>query len=116
MFVSIWRIKFKGSYGAWGKAPRGPMDSSFFSNSFSFSFILSKSLFILLIFFLLNLALVFSDALVILSFKESIRDFKLSISFSKFLNFLFSLESLFFLCLSCLFVNGASSNSGLSGL
>ena len=73
------------------------MDSSFFSDSFSFLFILSKSLFILLIFFLLNLALVLSDALVILSFKESIWDFKLSISFSKFLNFLFTLQSLFLL-------------------
>ena len=54
-----------------------------------------------------------SDALVILSFKESICDFKLSISASKFLNFLASLESLFRLCLSCLLVKGAS-NSGLS--
>ena len=33
------------------KSRRGPMDSSFFSDSFSFLFILSKSLFKLLIFF-----------------------------------------------------------------
>ena len=85
-------------------------DSSLASDSFSFSLILSKSLFILLIFFLLNLALVLSDALIILYFKESIWDFKLSISASSLLNSLFSLESLFRLCLSCLFVKGASNS------
>ena len=62
-----------------------------------------------LIFFLLNLALVLSDALVILSSKTSIRDFKLLFSFSKFLNFLASLESLFHLRLSCILVRGASN-------
>ena len=64
-----------------------------------------------LIFFLLTLALVLSDALVILSSKALIWDFKLSLSFSKFLNFLASLESLFHLRLSCLLVRG-TSNSG----
>ena len=64
-----------------------------------------------LIFFLLNLALVLSDALVILSSKAFIWDFILTFSFSKFLNFLASLESLFLLRLSCLLVRGAS-NSG----
>ena len=87
-------------------------DSSLSSDFASFSLNISKSLFILLIFFLLNLALVLSDALVILSFKESIWDFKLSISASSLLNSLFSLESLFLLCLSCIFVKGASSNLG----
>ena len=48
--------------------------------------------------------------------KNPFWDFKLSISFSKFLKFLFSLESLFLLCLSCLFVKGASSNSGCLAL
>ena len=86
-------------------------NSNLASDSFSFSLILLKSLFILLIFFLLNLALVLLDALVILSFKESIWDFKLSISASSLLNSLFSLESLFCLHLSCLFIKGASSNS-----
>ena len=66
-----------------------------------------------LIFFLLNLALVLSDALVILSFKESIWDFRFLISASRLLNFLGSLESLFRLRFSCLLVKGAS-NSGLS--
>ena len=75
-----------------------------FSDSLSFSAILSASLFMDLIFFLLNPALVLLDALVILSFKASFWDFRLSISFSKFLNFLASLESLFRLRLSCLFV------------
>ena len=65
-----------------------------------------------LIFFLLNLALVLLAALVILFSKASIWDFKLLFSFSKFLNFLASLESLFCLCLSCLLVRGKASNSG----
>ena len=64
-----------------------------------------------LIFFLLNLALVLSDALVILFSSSSIWDFKLLFSYSKFLNFLASLESLFHLRLSCLLVKG-TSNSG----
>ena len=64
-----------------------------------------------LIFFLLNPALVLLDALVILSSKASIWDFRLPISASRLLNFLASLESLFHLCLSCLLVKGAS-NSG----
>ena len=88
------------------------IDSSLASDSASFSFILSASLFILLIFFLLNLALVLSDALLILSFKVLIWDFKLLISDSSLLNSLASLESLFCLHLSCLLVRGASSNSG----
>ena len=50
----------------------GFTDSSLASEAASFLLILSASLFILLIFFLLNLALVLLDALVILSFKESI--------------------------------------------
>ena len=79
----------------------------------SFSLILSASLFILLIFFLSNLALVLSDALVILSFKVLLWDFKLSISASSLLNSLASLESLFRLRFSCLFVKGVS-NLGLS--
>ena len=88
-------------------------DYSLASDSFSFLFILLKSLFILLIFFLLNLVLALSDALVILSFKESIWHFKLSVSASSLLNSLFSLESLFLRRLSCLFIKGAS-NLGLS--
>ena len=55
-----------------------------------------------------------SDALVILSFKGFIWDFKLSISASSLLNSLASLKSLFRLRFSCLLVRGASSNSGLS--
>ena len=47
----------------------GSTNSSFFSDSLSLSFILSTSLFMDLIFFLLNPALVLLDALVILSFK-----------------------------------------------
>ena len=62
-----------------------------------------------LIFFLLNQALVILDALVILSFKASIWDFRLLISASRLLNFLVSLESLFRLCFSCLLVRGASN-------
>ena len=89
----------------------GSTNSSFFSDSLSFSFILLTSLFMDLIFFLLNPALVLSDALVILSFKASIWDFRLLISASKLLNFLASLESLFRLCFSCLLGRGAS-NSG----
>ena len=79
-----------------------------FSDSLSFSAILSASLFILLIFFLLNPALVLLDALVILSSKASIWDFRLSISASRLMNFLASLESLFCLHFSCLLVRGAS--------
>ena len=90
----------------------GFIDSSLASEAASFSFILSASLFILLMFFLLNPALVLLDALVILSFKASIWDFRLLISASRLLNFLVSLESLFHLCLSYLLVKGASSNSG----
>ena len=63
-----------------------------------------------LIFFLLNLALVFSDALVILSSKASILDFRLLISATRLANFLASLESLFHLCVSCIFVKGASNS------
>ena len=63
-----------------------------------------------LIFFLLNLALVLSDALVILSFKVSMGDFRLLIFAFRLMNFLASLESLFHLCLSCLFVKGASNS------
>ena len=88
------------------------INSSLASDFASFSVILSASLFILLIFCLLNLALVLSDALVILSFKVSIWDFRLLISASRLLNFLVSLESLFRLHLSCLLVKGASSNLG----
>ena len=91
---------------------RCSIDPSLASDSASFSFILSASLFILLIFFLLNLALVLSDALLILSFKAPIWDFKLSITDSSLLNSLASVESLFRLCLSCLLVRGASSNLG----
>ena len=61
-----------------------------------------------LIFFLLNPALVLWDALVILSSKTSIWDFKVSFSLSKFLNFLASFESLFHLCLSCLLVRASN--------
>ena len=100
---------FKGS--STDQVLRDSTNSSFFSDSLSFSFILSASLFILLIFFLLNPALVLLDALIILSFKASIWDFRLLISASRLLNFLASLESLFHLCLSCLLVKGAS-NSG----
>ena len=84
-------------------------DSSLASDSISFLLILLKSLFILLIFFILNLALALSDALFILSFKESIWDFKLLISASSLLNSLCSLESLFLPHLSCLFIRGASN-------
>ena len=66
-----------------------------------------------LIFFLLNLALVLLDALLILSSKASIWDFKLTFSFSKYMNFLASLESLFQLRLSCLLVRGASNSDCL---
>ena len=62
-------------------------------------------------FFLLNPALVLLDTLVILPFKASIWDFKLSISASSLLNSLAILESLFHLRFSCLLVRGASSNS-----
>ena len=82
-----------------------------FSDSLSFSFIISASLFILLIFFLLNPALVLLDALVILSSKASIWDFRLPVSASRLTDFLASLESLFCPCFSCLLVRRAS-NSG----
>ena len=82
-----------------------------FSDSLSLSFILSTSLFMDLIFFLLNPALVLSDALVTLSFKVSIWGFRLLISASRLTNFLVSLVSLFHLCFNCLLVRGAS-NSG----
>ena len=111
-FGPIWRMYFKGgsSYRALGT--HCSTHSSLASGFASFLLILSASFFILLIFFLLNLALVLLDALVILSFKESIWDFKLSISASSLLNSLASLESLFRLHLSCLLVRGASSNLG----
>ena len=89
----------------------GSTNSRAFLDSLSFSATLSASLFMDLIFFLLNLALVLLDALMILSFKASIWDFRLLISASRLLNFLVSLESLFRLHLSCLLVKGAS-NSG----
>ena len=55
----------------------GFINSSLALEAASFSFILSASPFILLIFFLLNPALVLLDALVIFSFKASIWDFRL---------------------------------------
>ena len=64
----------------------GSTNLSFFSDSLSFSFILPTSLFMDLIFFLLNPALVLLDALVILCFKASIWDFKLSIFVSSLLS------------------------------
>ena len=63
-----------------------------------------------LIFFVLNPALVLLDALVILSSKASIWDFRLPISASRLTNFLASLESLFHLHLSCLLVRRASNS------
>ena len=106
------RLDLFGGCSSWG-APqirsigtRCSTDSSLASEATSFSAILSASLFMDLIFFLLNLALVLSDALIILSFKASIWDFKLSISASRLLNFLASLESLFCLPFSCLLVRG----------
>ena len=89
----------------------GSTSSRDFSDSLSLLFILSTSYFMDLIFFLLNPALVLLDALVILSFKASMWDFRLLISASRLLNFLVSLESLFHLYFSCLLVGGAS-NSG----
>ena len=88
----------------------GSTNLSFFSDSLSFSFILSASLFMDVIFFLLNPALVLLDALVILSSKAPVWDFRLLISPSRLTNFLASLESLCHLCLSCLFVKGASNS------
>ena len=81
------------------------------SDSLSFSAILSASLYMDLISFLLNPTLVLLNALVILSSSSSIWDFRLLFSFSKLLNFLASLESLFHLCFSCRLVRG-TSNSG----
>ena len=77
-------------------------DLKAFPDSLSFSDILSASLFMDLMFFLLNLALVLLDALVILSSKASMWDFRLSISASRLMNSLASLESLAHLHLSCL--------------
>ena len=74
---------------------------------------LTTSLFIDLIFFLLNLAFVLWVALAILFSNTSILGFKLFISFDKFLNFLFNLEFLFLLRFSCLLVKGCrTSNFG----
>ena len=87
----------------------GFTDSSLASDSLSFSFILLTSLFMDLIFFLLNLSSVLSNDLVILFFKAPIWDFRLLLSASRLLNFLASLESLFCLRFSCLLVRGASS-------
>ena len=86
------------------------------SDSLNFSVILSASLFMDLIFFLLNPALVLLDALVILSSKASIWDFRLPISASRLTNFLASLESLFHLRLSCLLVRGVSNSGCLDSL
>ena len=94
----------------------GSTNLSFFSDSLSFSAILSTSLFMDLIFFLLNPALVLLDALVILSFKASIWDFRLLISTSRLLHFLASLESLFHLRFSCLLVKGASNSGCLTSV
>ena len=63
---SLRRTPLIGSLGTLGST-----NLSFFSYSFSFLAILLASLFMDLIFFLLNLALVLLDALVILSFKAS---------------------------------------------
>ena len=100
----------------------GSASLSSFSDSLSFSAILSASLFMDLIFFLLNLALVLSDAVVILSSKSPMQDCVLLASVFRLLNFLASLESLFHLRLSCLFIKGTlrgvpqdpASNSGSS--
>ena len=76
-----------------------------FSDSLSFSVILSASLF-------MDLLPLESSSSILAhssSSSSSIWDFKLSFSFSKFLNFLASLESLFLLRLSCLLVRGASN-------
>ena len=80
------------------------IDSNDFSDSFSFSIALTTSLFIDLIFFLLNPAFVLWAAFAILFSNSSIWDFKLSISFEKLLNFLFNLEFLFLLRFSCLWL------------
>ena len=69
-----------------------------------------------LIFFLLNPASVLLDALIILSFKASIWDFRLLISASRLTNFLASLESLFHLRLSYLLVKGASNSGCLTSV
>ena len=63
---SLRRTPLIGSLGTLGST-----NLSFFSYSLSFLAILSASLFMDVIFFLLNLALVLLDALVILSFKAS---------------------------------------------
>ena len=67
-----------------------------------------------LIFFLLNPVFVLWAALAILFSNPSIWDFKLSISFDKFLNFLFNLEFLFRLCFSCLLVRATAKGCGTS--
>ena len=89
----------------------GSTNLSFFSDSLSFSAILSASFFMDLIFFLLNPALVLLDALVILSSKASILDFRLLISATRLTNFLASLKSLFHLCFCCVLVRGASNSA-----
>ena len=116
MFVPIWRMQFKGDSAYRINCYSGSNNSSFFSDSLSFSAILSASLFMLLIFFLLNLALVLFDALLILSFKASIWDFRLLISTFRLLNFLASLKSLFCLHLTCLLVKGASNSDCLTSV
>ena len=89
------------------------IDSKDFSDSFSFPIALTTSYFIDLIFFLLNLAFIPWAALAILFSNSSIWDFKLSISFDKFLMFLFNLEFLFLLRFSCHLVKGCrTSNFG----
>ena len=102
MFVGCRSIGFLGILDS--------INSRDFSDSFSFSIILTTSLFMDLIFFLLNLALVLWDVLVILFSNPSIWDFELLISVDKTLNFLASLEFLFLLCFSCLLVRGTSGS------
>ena len=112
MFVSIWSVCLRvGSLGTLGSN-----NLRAFSDSLSFSAILSASLFMDLIFFLLNPALVLLDALVILSSKASIWNFRLPFSASRLTNFLVSLESLFRLRLSCLLVRGASNSGCLASV
>ena len=79
------------------------INSNNFLDSFSFSIALTTSLFIDLIFFLLNLAFVLWAALAMLFSSFSIWDFKLFISFDKFLNFLFNLLILLILLSSSLY-------------
>ena len=116
MFVPIQRMySLRGApLGALGTLGSNNLRAA--SGSLSFSVILSASLFMDLIFFLLNLALVLLEAYVILSFKASIWDFRLSISASRLTNFLASLESLFRLRLSCLLVKGVSNSGCLASV